>query len=164
MSCPLCVYSVPITPSHGDPRKREAIQIYRGCDEEVWVSSEKGSELRLEEFAKDGFPPKQKQLNNKSRSPLNCSSTEGCLDPGVVRNAAKTSPSARRAPCAPHCRRSDGRRDVNEEKGKMGREERRRNRRRASCQNWDEGTFMWSHRSAAATSTKRTDVLPKRRI
>lgn len=112
-------------------RGKEVIQIYRGCNKEVWLSSEEGSEQRLEEFANDGSPKKIKQLNNKSRSASNCSCTEGCLNPGVVRNAAKTSPSPRRAPCAPHCRRSDGRRDVNAEKGKMGREERRRNMKRA---------------------------------
>lgn len=63
------------------------------------------------------FP--QMKLNNMSRSASKCPSTEGCLNPGVVRNA-KTSPSPRRAPCAPHCQRSDGRRDVKAERGKDG--------------------------------------------
>lgn len=63
------------------------------------------------------FP--QMKLNNMSRSAPKCPSTEGCLNPGVVRNA-KTSPSPRHAPCAPHCQRSDGRRDVKAQRGKDG--------------------------------------------
>lgn len=110
-------------------------------------------------------PQKTKQLNNKSRSASNCSSTEGCLDPGVVRNAAKTSPSPRRAPCAPHCRRSDGRRDVNAEKGKDGKRRKEEEyETSASCQNSDGGTIMWTHWSAPAMSTKWTDVLPEKTV
>lgn len=147
-------------------------QTYRRCDEAGWLSSEKGSggeekqKKRLEEFAKDGFPPQMKKFNNMSRWASKCPfSRRGCLTPGVVRNAAKTSPSPRCAPCAPHCQRSDGRRDVKAERGK--RWERRRNMKRACPAKTQTRvrsvkTFMRSHWSAAATSTKWTDVLPEK--
>lgn len=126
-------------------------QTYRRCDEAGWLSSEKGSggkkknpKKRLEEFAKDGFSPQMKKFNNMSRWASKCPfSRRGCLTPGVARNAAKTSPSPRRALCAVRAtlpKRSDGRRDVKAERGeKMGKEEEYETS--ASCQDSGEGTF-----------------------
>lgn len=128
--------SFPFLYSRRDPRTRGGEVIQTRCcrrEEEVWISSTDWEKIRKMSWrAKEELSRIWSLQSVPFSFRVHCPSKGGsrvyCV---VVRNAAKTSPSPRCAPCAAHCQYSDGRRAVND----RGREGwgRRRNMTQGLC-------------------------------
>lgn len=105
-------------------------QTYRRCDEAGWLSSEKGSVEKkqtkknvLRSLPKMDFHHKRRSLiicPDELQSVRSPEEVVSLLASCVTRPRHLQVHAVRCAPCAPHCQRADGRRDVKAEKGKDG--------------------------------------------